>query len=441
MIVAVTRETLADIQNADLRAYAARYVDIYDDFMTTVRTTGIEVDANDYAAERQARIERLQQLQAQFRNDGKSIVANAISPACVACQQGIGSATFFISLKCHRSCFYCFNPNQEGYEHFSANQRNLPEELEQIRQSGQRLKQIALTGGEPLLHKEEAVEFFKAASEKFSEAYTRLYTTGDQLTPDLARELRDAGLDEIRFSIRMRDLEKGHRHTFDRIALAKEYIPSVMVEMPILPGTLDVMKDVLVTLDQLGVDSINLLEFCYPLNQAETYNQRGYKVKAYPFQVLYDYWYAGGLPIARSELECLELVAFALESGMKMGVHYCSLENKHTGQIYQQNMGRRLSARYYLSTKDYFLKTAKVFGADARTARKALRRNHTDRHQFNETENCLELHVSQIEALKGLNLEVALSYNVMETREDGTVLRELKVDLVHPESFDFGKDV
>lgn len=441
MIVDVTRNTLADIQNADLRVYATQYVDIYDDFMTTVRATGIEIDSNDYAAERQAQIERLQQLQAKFRNDGKSIVANSISPACVDCQKGIGSATFFISLKCHRSCFYCFNPNQEGYEHFSANPRNLPEELDQMQQSGQKLKQIALTGGEPLLHKDEAVEFFKVASEKFPEAYTRLYTTGDQLTPDLARELREAGLDEIRFSIRMRDLEKGHRHTFDRIALAKEYIPSVMVEMPVLPGTLEEMKDVLVTLDKLGVDSINLLEFCYPLNQAEAYNQKGYKLKGHPFNVLYNYWYAGGLPIARSELECLELVAFALESGLKMGVHYCSLENKHTGQIYQQNTGLRLSPHYYFSPKDYFVKTAKVFGEDVRTARKALRRAHTDRHHFEENGNCLELHVSHIEALKGLNLEVALSYNVMETREDGTFLRELKVDLVHPESFNFEQDL
>jgi len=441
MIVNVDRETLAVIQNPDLRAYAARYVDIYDDFMASVRATGIEIDPNDYAAETKEHFERLQQQQAQFRNDGKSIVANAISPACVACQQGLGSATFFISLKCHRSCFYCFNPNQEGYEHFSANQRNLPEEMEQIRRSGQRLQQVALTGGEPLLHKEEAVEFFRAASEKFPDAYTRLYTTGDQLTPDLVHELREAGLDEIRFSIRMHDLEKGHRHTFDRIALAKDHIPSVMVEMPILPGTLDAMKEVLVTLDRLGAESINLLEFCYPLNQAEAYNQRGFKVKARPFRVLYNYWYAGGLPIARSELECLELVTFAIEAGLKMGVHYCSLENKHTGQIYQQNFGRRLSPRYYFSPKDYFLKTAKVFGADVRTARKALRRSHTDRRLFDETGNCLELHVRQIEALKGLSVEVALSYNVMETRDDGTFLRELKVDLVHPESFDIERDV
>lgn len=30
---------------------------------------------------------------------------------------------------------------------------------------------------------------------------------------------------------------------------------------------------------------------------------------------------------------------FAAERGLKLGVHYCSLDNKNTGQIYQQNKG------------------------------------------------------------------------------------------------------
>jgi pyruvate formate-lyase activating enzyme-like uncharacterized protein len=441
MIVDIDRQTLAAIHNPDLRAYAARYLDLQDDFMAHVREAGMEIDANDYAAETAERLERLRQKGARFRNDGKSIVAHTLSPACVACQRGIGSATFFISLRCHRTCFYCFNPNQELYDHFTVQQRNLPQELEQLAQSGQSIQHLALTGGEPLLHKQETVEFFRCASEKFPEAYTRLYTTGDQLTPGLARELGEAGLDEIRFSIRMHDLEQGHRHTFERIALAKNHIPVVMVEMPILPGTLEVMKEVLVELDRLGVASINLLEFCYPFNQTQVFNQKGYKIKARPFRVFYNYWYAGGLPIARSELECLDLVAFALEAGLKMGVHYCSLENKHTGQIYQQNAGPLPSERHYFSPTDYFLKTAKVFGADIRKARKALRHHPDHLYRLDTDHNCLELHVSQIEALQRLNVEVGLSYNVMEAREDGHYLRELKVALVRPESFDPEQDM
>jgi pyruvate formate-lyase activating enzyme-like uncharacterized protein len=441
MIVDVDRDTLGAIRNPELRAYAGRYVEIYEGFMQQVRASGIEVDPHDYRAEAAERLERLRQAGARFRNDGKSIVATTLSPACVACQQGIDSVTFFISLQCHRSCFYCFNPNQEEYAHFSAHTRNLPAELEQLQRSGQPVRHLALTGGEPLLHPAEAVAFFSEARARFPTVHTRLYTTGDQLTPKLARELRDAGLDEIRFSLRMHDTERAQRHTFDRLALAREVIPSVMVEMPVLPGTREAMQAALREMDRLGLDSINLLEFCYPFNQAAAFNRQGYQVKARPFQVLYNYWYAGGLPVARSELECLDLVLFALENGLRMGVHYCSLENKHTGQIYQQNAGQRLPPSYTFSRRDYFWKTAKVFGSDVRPARKALRGAANGAAHMNEAAGCLEFPAGQIAALRGLDVEVGLSFNVMEQRADGQYLRELKLALASPASFDAEQDI
>ena len=440
MIVDVDRQTLSTIRNSDLRLYAVKYIDISEDFMAQVRSSGIEIDPDDYKQETATRIDQLRQRGGIFRNSDKSIYLNQISPACVACQKGVGSETFFISLKCHRSCFYCFNPNQEGYDHFSDSLRDLPQELQQRSNAGHQLQHLALTGGEPLLHPKEAIEFFRQASDSFPDAFNRLYTTGDQLDAELLRQLRDAGLDEIRFSIRMHDLEKGHRHTFDRIALAKNYIPHVMVEMPILPDTFEIMKDVLLELERLDVSSINLLEFCYPLNNAETYNRKGYKVKHRPYRVLYNYWYAGGLPIARSELVCLDLMLFALDAKLKMGVHYCSLENKHTGQLYQQNTEQRPPQNYYFSPNDYFLKTAKVFGADIRQTRKILRHQKSTPHNLKDTPGYLEFHVSQIDKLKGLNVEVGLSYNVFETRQGEPYLRELKLSLVKPETFDLTHD-
>ena len=99
--------------------------------------------------------------------------------------------------------------------------------------------------------------------------------------------------------------------------------------------------------------------------------------------MLYNYWYAGGLPISKSELECLDLVEFAMREKMKIGVHYCSLENKHTGQIYQQNTRGTIPATGYLSEKDFFIKSAKVFGADIQPVKRVLKQRHT--WIFNET--------------------------------------------------------
>lgn len=100
--------------------------------------------------------------------------------------------------------------------------------------------------------------------------------------------------------------------------------------------------------------------------------ERGLELRQNPYPILYNYWYAGGLPIAGSEAECLELMRFADERGLRLGVHYCSLDNKNTGQIYQQNKGFLLDKAFaaahgwlHFDEGDYFLKCAKVVGDDA----------------------------------------------------------------------------
>ncbi|MEW6717358.1 MAG: radical SAM protein [Chloroflexota bacterium] len=441
MILDVNDQTLAGIKNPALRSYAGLYVGIYRDFMDQIAQTGIEIDPQDYSVQVSEKVRALRKRGAVVRNNGKSIYIKEISPACVACQTGTGSATFFISLQCHRDCYYCFNPNQENYEYYREHTRDVVKELELIKSNSQRVRHLALTGGEPLLHKDETYKFFKSARDLFPDAYTRLYTCGDHANAETLQALMEAGLKEIRFSIRMHDLAKGQRYIYDRVALAKEYIPYVMIEMPVLPDTLEEMKDVLVELDRLGLFSINLLELCYPLVNAEVYREKGFKVKARPFRVLYNYWYAGGLPIARSELVCLDLIEFVLDTGLTLGVHYCSVENKQTGQVYQQNCGHPLPKTMYFSRRDYFLKTAKVFGDDIAMVKEFFEKRGFTAYQVNEEYGYLEFHVSRIRSLSRFDIEVGVSMNVLENRNGENVLRELKVDVTTPQKFQLSKDV
>ena len=441
MIVDVTKSTLHGIHNPALREYASTYVQIYQDFMEHVYKLGLSIEAEDTSETVAQKVEALRKKGALVRNDEKSIYINRISPACVACQTGVGSSTLFVSLKCHRDCFYCFNPNQENYEFYREHTRDTLTELDEMRKTHPRMGHLALTGGEPLLFKEETVQFFEHARDLYPGVHTRLYTSGDHIDREILESLKNAGLKEIRFSIRMHDLAKGHRYTYDRIALAREYIPQVMVEMPVLPNTLEEMKDVLRELDTLGVFGINLLEFCFPLHNVEAYREKGYKIKARPFRVLYDYWYAGGLPVAGSETVCLELMDFALDARLKLGVHYCSLENKHTGQLYQQNSGHALPRRLYFSQRDYFLKTAKVFGEDVTVVQQALEKSGCDDYVISPEHDSLEFHVNQISSLKKLNIEVGISSQVIETRDKEPFLRELKVDVTTPQTFRLSKDV
>ncbi|HWI51407.1 MAG TPA: radical SAM protein [Symbiobacteriaceae bacterium] len=439
MLAELNRRSISALKNPPLRRYAEQYLQISEQFAAAVRETGIAFDPVDTRAEAEARREALRARGAVVRNNDHSVYVNRISPACLACRKGIGSLTFYISLECHRKCFYCFNPNQEGFGEGA--RRDVSAELVQMSAAGHELSQVALTGGEPLLHPAEAVAFFRTARERFPSAYTRLYTSGDHVNRELLSQLKEAGLDEIRFSVRAHDGEAGRRHTYERIALAREYIPFVMVETPVLPGTLDAMKEMLRELERLQIFGVNLLEFCYPFTNAEAYLERGYQVKNPPYQTLYDYWYAGGLPVAGSELDCLELLAFMLDESMTIGGHYCSLENKHTGQIFQQHWGQDLPATACASERDFFYKTAKVFDDDISRVRRALERAGHTRYVVNQDYRYIEFHPSGIAALSKLDLDVAISTLVVEHRPEGAVLRELKLDLTTPQTFDPNTDL
>src|SRR3546814_1573569 len=93
-----------------------------------------------------------------------------------------------------------------------------------------------------LMHKAETVSFFGEIHRRCPSTHTRLYTTGDHFGRSTAVELQQSGLKELRFSIKIDDPPDRQRRTLDRIALAKEYITAVMVEMPVKPGSLLAME-------------------------------------------------------------------------------------------------------------------------------------------------------------------------------------------------------
>jgi pyruvate formate-lyase activating enzyme-like uncharacterized protein len=441
MIIEITRNNHDVIKNPVFAAYSEMYLKIYDNFMEQIQASGIAIDSNDYQAETDKKVKSLRGKGATIRNGGKSIYVNAISPACIACKTGVDSETFFISLECHRDCYFCFNPNQIDYEYYRQNKRDVFQELDRIHATGAKLTHLAITGGEPLLHSDDVVNFYTLADRYYPGVHKRLYTCGDHVDDDILQKLHDAGLEEIRFSIRLHDMEKGHHHTLDRIALAKQYIPDVMVEMPVLPGSLDTMQALLLDLNELQISSINLLEFCYPFSHPEAFNQKGFKLKKRPYRIPYNYWYAGGLPISQSELACLDLLDFALEHDLSIGIHYCSLENKFTAQIYEQNHGMSVPDQMHFSTTDYFYKSAKVFGEDIPQVLRFFERKKLRRYIHNEPLQYLEFHVEHINKLRVMDVEIGITTSVVEKRESEFFIRELKVDLTYPGKFNLSKDV
>lgn len=290
-----------------------------------------------------------------------------------------------------------------------------------------------------MLHADESVAFCAYVRQRFPRAHIRLYTAGDFLDEPLLDCLRDAGLDELRMSIKLDvfDVDRADEiidDAVDVLARAKRFISQVMVEMPVIPGTGEAMRRLLDRLDQVGAFGINLLEFCYPMGAWDEFERRGFSVKNPPFPVLYDYGYAGGLPLAGSELLCLELLEYALDEGLSLGVHYCSPENKHRDQICVQNGACSVDAGVYeRDPHDFFLKTVKVFDGDVSLARHALEACGVGAFSLEDEGLSLAFHPRHIPIVQALPVVLCRSINVLEETADGFIVRELKLEPVKGE--------
>ena len=427
---------LNEVRNPVLGEYLRQYQEIYDSFTAQVEQFGLPFAPsreNEIAALRA----ELKTCGIRERNEGASLVYGELCGACEACRTGVGSYTGILSLMCHRNCFFCFNPNQEEFGDYAGAMKDWRGELQRLHRRSPEMRYIALTGGEPLLHREECAEYFRTARSLWPEASLRLYTSGDLLDESMAETLRDAGLEEIRFSIKPDDTPERSAKVWRNMALAKEYIPRVMVEMPVMPDAEEEMTALLARLEEMGIFGINLLELCFPYHNAEAFRERGYALRYPPYRTLYNFWYAGGLPVDGSEMTALKLMEKAARKGYRLNVHYCSLENKHFGQVYQQNLGAaRTDPTYTMSEKDFYLKTVKVFGRDVREAERLFRaRQRTD---WQAERDYLQCSPACAALLRKKDMELGISYNIREFRDGKPVIRELRIDPVYAAEFDEG---
>ena len=408
-----------------LAAWLDEYNAIGQDYVDRLRAGGLDFAPRDAdAAERDACKKRLAAKGARFRNGDASISSGPLSSACVACATDEGSRTFYLSLACTRDCYFCFNTNQAGYEEDRYLKAGWRDELDGFLEGDVPVTHVALTGGEPLLHPNETVAFLERAREKAPDAHLRLYTDGDFLDESILTRLRDAGLTEIRLSVKP-DEGGAREEALRRMAIAKRYIPQVMVEMPVIPGTVEEMKGLLRGMDELGVFGINLLEFGYPMGPWGPFAARGFRIANPPYAIPYNYSYAGGLPVADSELACLQLVEFALDEKLTLGVHYCSLENKNRTQIFQQDSAVALDdALWQFDENDFFWRTAKVFDGDVDVAEGLLHAADAPWAR-DPDEPSIQFHPRHLPLLAGAAVVPVISVNVVEQHDGAPALREL----------------
>ena len=115
MIFQITKENIESLKNEGLKKDAAPYVTQYENFNNFIKSKGIKISEQDYGEQENILINKLKEKGAHICHNGKSIYYNSISPSCIDCHTGYGSATYIITLKCNRDCFFCTNKNQDDY--------------------------------------------------------------------------------------------------------------------------------------------------------------------------------------------------------------------------------------------------------------------------------------------------------------------------------------
>jgi pyruvate formate-lyase activating enzyme-like uncharacterized protein len=224
----------------------------------------------------------------------------------------------FVSGKCSKNCYYCpISEERKNQDVAYANEVEItaPEqaitEARLINATG-----MGITGGEPLQNLTRTLNFIRRFKRAFGKKFhIHLYTGLEPVPLNTVTQLIDAGLDELRLHrfevgadfLALRDLMKGK----GRLGL----------EIPVIPGMLESLKDLFCELDEIGIDFINLNEMEFTALNAQKLRERGYKLDSDTIA-----------SVKKSEDEALALLEWALVE-TSLDIHYCPLSLKDGHQL------------------------------------------------------------------------------------------------------------
>ncbi len=302
------------------------------------------------------RLEYLAELQLTVVSGllGTKLDTRRLSPGCRICTEG-GWSCLFVSGKCNCHCFYCPTSQDEvGVPTSNSVEFAQPADyvayLERFGFTG-----ASISGGEPLLTLERSLSFVRAIKHRFGSAmHVWLYTNGTLATVDILTQLRDAGLDEIRFDIGATD------YNLKPLQRAVGLFPTVTVEIPAIPEEKERMKGLLGELRDKGVQHLNLHQLRLTSFNFDKLQARNYR-----------YIHGEKVTALDSELAALEILLHSIRENIDLPINYCSFPYKHR---FQGRASRRHNASFVLKgfeamTENGFIRTLTLLGEPAKLER------------------------------------------------------------------------
>ncbi|MDP6906871.1 MAG: radical SAM protein [Candidatus Thalassarchaeaceae archaeon] len=123
---------------------------------------------------------------------------------CIQCQMG-SKLVLFITGHCHWMCDYCpLSENRREIDFMYANERRVDiGDWEAVLEEGRAMNATGtgITGGDPMMAAERSIEACHVLKEEFGPSHHIHLYTSIPFKPEVAQQLADAGLDEIRFHL------------------------------------------------------------------------------------------------------------------------------------------------------------------------------------------------------------------------------------------------
>ncbi len=264
-----------------------------------------------------------------------------ISNGCSLCGQGKWSC-IFITGKCNAKCFYC--PASQESDGIPTSQNLHFETPEAYAEyiNYFRFKGVSFSGGEPLLFFDRTLEYLERIRKDCApDIYIWMYTNGILADEEKFRKLAAAGLNEVRFDI-------GATHfSLDKIAFAKGIIPNITIEIPAVPEEKEKLKQLLPEMIKAGVTNLNLHQLRLTKHNAPKLLKHNYT-----------YIHAEQPVVLESELAALEIVDYARENNLEIGVNYCSFffKNRFQKAGFRNQIAKALAAPDEIITEKGFIR-------------------------------------------------------------------------------------
>ncbi|MCL1979263.1 MAG: radical SAM protein [Methanomassiliicoccaceae archaeon] len=281
----------------------------------------------------------------------------SLPEGCRHCVNG-SKMVLLITGRCGTDCFYCpISPEKKGKDVIFANERRISDLKDMLEEAvSMDATGTGITGGDPLVAMDRTLSAIKMLKERFGPGHhIHLYTSMIDLGK--AKELCDAGLDEIRFHPPLSEWDTMDFAEISRII--SETSLDVGIEVPAIPGSEDRLERLALSASEAGVGFININEFEFSESNWNMMEEMGYKMKD-------DLSSA----VAGSE----EMVKDLMKKYPKCPIHFCSSAFKDGVQLRKRLIRRAnvIAKKHDIVTGDGTLLKGIVYADDLKEATAAL---------------------------------------------------------------------